>query len=143
MCYHISFEVKLESILDVFPDLVIDHQLDVEFPTASYVNGFNHRPHQVMVRSRKDGKRHLALMMWGFLPAGVKNMAEAEKFWNGYKDESGKWNTGFVTLNAIGEELFDKRLYKHAAMNQRCVIFLDGFYEWKHIFPMGKKRAGA
>src|SRR5688572_31103530 len=39
MCYHVSFEVKLQSITHVFPDLVIDPQLQVEFPTAAYVNG--------------------------------------------------------------------------------------------------------
>ena len=37
----------------------------------------------------------------------IKNMKEAEKIGNGYKDESGKWHTGFITLNAIGEELFE------------------------------------
>lgn len=139
MCYHIAFEVKLESILDVFPDLIIDHQLEVDFPTAAYINGFNHKPHQVMLTSRKDGKRHLALMMWGFLPGYLKNMQDAEKFWNGYKDENGKWRTGFITLNAIGEELFDKPLYKDAALNRRCIIFVDGFFEWYHHFPVGKK----
>ncbi len=139
MCYHIAFEVKLESILDVFPDLVVDHQLDVDFPVASYINGFDHKPHQVMLQSKKDGKRHLALMMWGFLPNGVKNMAEAERFWTGYKDENGKWNKGFITLNAKGEELFDKVLYKSAAAERRCVIFVDGFYEWYHHFPIGKR----
>jgi putative SOS response-associated peptidase YedK len=139
MCYHISFEVKLESVLDYFPDLIVDSQLEVEFPTAAYINGFDHGMHPVMLTGRKDGKKHLAQMMWGFLPNGVKNFEEAEKFWNGYKDENGKWNKGFITLNAVGEELFDKKLYSDAALNRRCVVFVDGFYEWHHYFPIGKK----
>lgn len=139
MCYHISFEVKLESITDYFPDLVIDHQLDVVFPAAAYANGFNHGTQPVMLKGRKDSKRHLGSMMWGYLPNSVKNFEEAEKFWNGYKDESSKWNKGFITLNAKGEELFQKPLYKDAALNRRCILFVDGFYEWHHFFPMGKK----
>jgi len=139
MCYHISFEVKLESITDYFPDIIIDSQLDVNYPTAAYINGFDHGMQQVMLRGRKDSKRHLALMMWGFLPNNVRNFEEADRFWNGYKDDNGRWNKGFITLNAVGEELFDKSLYKDAALNRRCIVFADGFYEWHHYYPMGKK----
>jgi len=139
MCYHISFEVKLESITDIFPDLVVDPQLQMEFSTAAYINGFDHKMHPVMVTSRKDGKRHLAPMIWGFLPNWVKNYEEANKMWNGGYDEKGKYKPGIITLNAIGEEMFEKPMYKDAAQNRRCVIFVDGFYEWHHHFPMSKK----
>lgn len=139
MCYHIAFEVNLESIKDYFPDLIIDPQLEMNFPKAAYVNGFDHGFQPAMLTGRKDSKKHLAAMMWGFLPNGIKNYEAAERFWNGYKDEDGKWKTGFITLNAMGEELFQKTLYKDAALNRRCIIFVDGFYEWHHYFPMGKK----
>jgi putative SOS response-associated peptidase YedK len=139
MCYHVSFEVKLQSIMDVFPDLVVDPQFQIEFQGAAYINGFDHRMHPAMLTSRKDGKRHLAPMMWGFLPNWVKTMEDAAKMWNGYKDESGKYKPGIITLNAIGEEMFDKPMYKDAALNRRCVIFVDGFYEWHHYFPIGKR----
>jgi len=139
MCYHISFQTKLESILDYFPDLVVDPQLSMDFPTAAYINGFDRKPHQVMVTSRKDGKKHLTLMMWGFIPKYIKNGAAAEKFVNGYTDENGRYNQPIITLNAMGEELFDKPMYKEAAQNNRCVVFVDGIYEWQHIFPIGKK----
>lgn len=139
MCYHLSFDVKLESIQDYFPEVVLDNQLDINFPEASYINGFDHLMHPVLRTSSKDGKKHLGLSMWGFLPNGVKNYNEAELFWNGYKDENGKFNKGFVTLNATGEDLLEKRLYKDAALNRRCIVFADGFYEWHHTFPIGKK----
>ena len=57
MCYHISFEVKLESITDLFPDLIINDNLEIEFPTAIYVDGFAHGMRPVMLTSRKDGKK--------------------------------------------------------------------------------------
>ncbi len=139
MCYHISFEVKLESILDYFPDLVIDAQSEMDFMPTAYLNGFNHPPVKCIAKSLKDEKLHLVNMMWGFLPGYIKDFEAAKKFWNGYKDESGKWHTGFVTLNCIGEEMLQKPLYKDAALNRRCIFFMDGFYEWQHYFPIGKK----
>jgi putative SOS response-associated peptidase YedK len=47
---------------------------------------------------------------------------------------------GFTTLNAIGEELFDKRTYKDAAMKRRCLVLSSGFYEWRHYKPTGAKK---
>ncbi len=139
MCYHISFEVKLESVLDYFPELIVDNQLDMEYQPSAYLNGFDHPMVKSIVRSRKDDQLHLASMMWGYLPNNVKNFAEAERFWNGYKDENGKFRTGFITLNAVGEELLIKPLYKDSTLNRRCILLLDGFYEWQHYFPIGKK----
>ncbi len=139
MCYHISFEVKLESVLDYFPDLVVDKQSNIDYPSATYLNGFDHPMVKTLVHSKKDDKLHFPSMMWGFLPGYIKNMEEAERFWNGYKDAEGKWHKGFVTLNAIGEELLEKPLYRDAALNRRCVLLVDGFYEWYHYYPVGKK----
>jgi putative SOS response-associated peptidase YedK len=141
MCYNVSFEVYLQNILDAFPGTLVDAELQDYFPTAPYVNGFDHKMHPVMVTGRKDGQRHLASMMWGFVPNWVKNMEEAARMWNGYKDESGKYRPGIITLNAIGEEMLDKPMYKDAAANRRCIVFADAFYEWHHHFPIGKRGA--
>ena len=140
MCYHISFQLNLESILDYFPDVIIDHQLDVQFPTASYINGFNHPDVPVVLRSRKDEALHLAKMLWGYLPNGIKNFDEAARFWNGYRDEKGNWKKGFVTLNAVGEDILSHRgMWRDAALNRRCIVIADGMFEWRHVFPIGKK----
>ena len=61
MCYHISFEVNLESIVDYFPDIIIDPQLEINFPKAAYVNGFDHGFQPAMLTGRKDGKKHFPL----------------------------------------------------------------------------------
>jgi putative SOS response-associated peptidase YedK len=45
-----------------------------------------------------------------------------------------------TTLNAIGEELLlPGKMYREAALKRRCLFLSTGFYEWRHIFPMGKK----
>lgn len=140
MCYHVSVEVEMESILDVFPDLVVPEvQLEVQFQKTAYQNGFDHKTGLLMLRSRKTQKRHLAEMMWGFVPDHIKNMEEAERFWNGYRDEKGLWHKGYITLNAVGEELFEKTMYAESALTRRCILFVDSFYEWHHHYPIGKK----
>ena len=139
MCYHISSQVQTESLLEYFPDLVTDNYSEPENQPAAYLNGFDHPMVKTIVAGRKDHRRHLASMLWGFLPANVKNMEEAEMFWNGYADAQGRWHKGLITLNAIGEELLQKPLYADAALRRRCILFIDGFYEWHHYFPIGKK----
>lgn len=140
MCYHISFEVKLESITDFFPNLVVDDQTKLDFSSSPHFNGHNHPMVNVIVKSRKDDSWHLTKMLWGFLPTGgVPNYESALKFWNGYKTEEGKYQTGFITLDARGEELLEKRLYAKAARTQRCIILIDGFYEWHHRPKIGAK----
>jgi putative SOS response-associated peptidase YedK len=42
-----------------------------------------------------------------------------------------------MTANAKAETIFEKKLYKSAILNNRCIIALDGFYEWRHV--LGKK----
>ena len=140
MCYHISFQVNLESILDYFPDLIVDNQLDVNFPVSSYLNGFDHPSVPVVLRGRKDNKLHLANMVWGYLPNGIKNYAEAERFWNGYTDERGQYHKGLITLNAIGEEILQfNKMYRDAALNRRCILTCDGMYNGSICILLAKK----
>src|SRR4051812_29704978 len=112
MCYHISTEVSVESIIKVFPDVIIDPQLKLEFPSQPYLNGFDHPEIPVIVKSRKRDETRLVHMTWGFLPSSVENWKAAERFWNGYTDANGKWVTGFTTLNAVGAELLQKKMYR-------------------------------
>ncbi len=63
-----------------------------------------------------------------------------KKFREGYKDEKGKFHTPVTTINAMGEEmLLPGKMYRETALKRRCLIISSGFYEWLHIFPVGKK----
>ncbi len=46
----------------------------------------------------------------------------------------------FNTLNATSERLLESRLYKNAALKQRCLILSSGFYEWRHFKPEQAKK---
>lgn len=80
------------------------------------------------------------MMEWGFIPHYIPNREAAEKFRRGGYDDNGKYRPPITTLNAIGEELLlPGKMYRDAALKRRCLFVSTGFFEWRHIFPLGKK----
>lgn len=61
-----------------------------------------------------EGKRQFALVRWGLLPPWVKD----PKIFT-------------LLINARGETVNDKPAFKNAMKRRRCLIPVDGFYEWK------------
>lgn len=60
-------------------------------------------------------------MTWGFVPAWARNPEEAAKLANS-------------TLNARCETLYELPSFRDAAeAGQRCLLFVDAFYEWQHV----------
>lgn len=57
---------------------------------------------------------------WGLVPQWVRDKEQQNKIWNN-------------TLNARGETLFSKPSFKESARNNRCIIYVDGFYEHHHF----------
>ena len=67
-----------------------------------------------------EGKRQLALVRWGLIPAWVKDPR------------------GFTLLiNARGDTAAEKPAFRAAMKRRRCLFPADGFYEWK---PDGKNK---
>lgn len=61
-----------------------------------------------------DNKRQLRFLKWGFIP-----------FWA--KDES----IGQKLINAKAETILEKPSFRSAFKSSRCIIPVNGFYEWK------------
>src|SRR5204862_3843225 len=61
-----------------------------------------------------EGKRQLALVRWGLIPAWVKDP-----------------RTFSLVMNARGESVLDKPAFRNAMKYRRCLFPADGFYEWK------------
>ena len=78
-------------------------------------------------------------MQWGFLPSNIKDQAAADRFRNGYKDQSGKFIPGFTTLNIVGEEILQKTMFRESALQRRCLVLSSGFYEHRHVIEIGKR----
>jgi putative SOS response-associated peptidase YedK len=68
-----------------------------------------------------EGKRQLALVRWGLIPAWVKDP-----------------RTFSLLINARGESVLEKPAFRNAMKRRRCLIPADGFYEWK--VEGGRKR---
>ncbi len=89
-----------------------------------------------------EGKEDIELveMEWGFIPHYIRNREELLKMRLGGVDEkTKKYKPAIVTLNAIGEELFDKVTYKQAAQERHCLVVSSGFFEWRHINTINKR----
>jgi len=67
-----------------------------------------------------DGCRRLAMLRWGLVPAWAKDPSIAPKL-----------------INARAEGLADKSSFRAAFERRRCLVPVDGFYEWQ---PAGKKK---
>lgn len=87
---------------------------------ASYsLSAFNHDNLPVITPERE-----LDFFSWGFIQPTKSDDKESAEI-------------KFMTANAKAETIFEKKLYKEAILNKRCIIALDGFYEWRHV--LGKK----
>ena len=63
-----------------------------------------------------DGERQFALVRWGLIPAWVKDPRAFS-----------------LLINARGESVNDKPVFKNAMKRRRCLFPADGFYEWKPV----------
>ena len=86
-------------------------------PVNGVYNGFSHPIVNVITEENPKDLQHF---MWGLIPSWAKD------------DNIKKY-----TLNARHETLKTKPSFKNA---KRCLIFADGFYEWKWLDKQGKKK---
>lgn len=96
---------EIEKKLVPFTDLPLFH-----------ASGFQH-PKLLVYTDRSPEIPEVST--WGLIPHWVKDSAQQKKFWNN-------------TLNARGETIFEKPAFRDAATYNRCIIYVDGFYEHHH-----------
>jgi len=86
-------------------------------PLTGFYNGFVHP--KVSCITEND-PHNISNLSWGLIPEWSK------------KEDIKKY-----TLNARIETINEKPSFKSA---KRCIIFSDGFYEWKWLDPKGRKK---
>lgn len=79
-----------------------------------YDTGFSFPDIPVITSERPDT---LQLYTWGLIPFWVKAPEQAESLRK-------------QTLNARGEDIYEKPAFRNAAKRQHCLILLDGFFEY-------------
>lgn len=93
-------------------------------PVPNHPARFNVAPTQdslVVRRNPETGARHLDLLRWGLVPIWAKDPA-----------------IGSRMINARSESVAEKPAFRDAYAKRRCLVPIDGFYEWAPI--EGQKR---
>jgi putative SOS response-associated peptidase YedK len=82
---------------------------------------YNIAPSQAVVAMLRDAtaERHFLRMRWGLVPTWSKS--------RGAKGEP----AARPLINARAETVADKPSFRGAFAERRCVVFADGFYEWR------------
>jgi putative SOS response-associated peptidase YedK len=138
MCYYNGQKVTRSEFIRL-------KNLEKVIAKYSFINrdlliGFDYGKSAVLKRIDGVEDFEIVEMEWGFLPGYIRNREQAARFRTGYKKENGQWQEPILTLNAMSEEmLLPKKMYREAALARRCLILSSGFYEWRHVFPIGKK----
>ncbi|HYO69434.1 MAG TPA: SOS response-associated peptidase [Archangium sp.] len=75
---------------------------------------YNLAPTQLMPVVINDGERMLDAYRWGLIPSWAKEAAIGNKL-----------------INARGETVAEKPSFRSALKRRRCLVLVDGWYEWK------------
>ena len=136
MCYYRGLTITNQDVLKI-QDFELDlRQYDIEELVA---DGFAYANTPVII-PKQDCGCELVLMEWGFLPSYLPSRDAVNNFRRGYTDEKGKFHPPMTTLNAIGEDLLlPQKMFRNAALKRRCLFISTCFYEWRHVYPLGKK----
>jgi putative SOS response-associated peptidase YedK len=113
MCGLYSFRKSPEETRSLF-----DFVEQPDFPPRQFVTPGS----PIAIVRLEQGKRHFALVRWGFVPSWVKEI-----------------QPGKPLINARGETAAEKPSFRNAFKRRRCLIPADGFYEWQGDVP-GKKQ---
>ena len=114
MCYNVQIKSKIGQYENRFQAKVGQPTL---FNSGSEISGFTFPKLPVI---REPGK--IEMLSWGLIP-----------HWS--KDESIRKNT----LNARVETLTEKPSFQNVT-TQRCLVLIDGFYEWQWLTNSGSKK---
>jgi putative SOS response-associated peptidase YedK len=105
MCGRFTLTVDPADLQAAFPGFT--------FPMQSAPR-FNIAPTQPILALPNDGKSKADYFTWGLIPVWAKDPS-----------------IGSRLINARAETLAEKSSFRGAYKYKRCLIFADGFYEWK------------
>jgi putative SOS response-associated peptidase YedK len=110
MCGRSSLTKVEKEIESRFNALFYTEELEKYNPLPNY----NVAPTQMMPVITSEDKHHLHIFRWGLIPFWAKNK-----------------NIGAKMINARFESLSEKPVFKKLLTSKRCLVPMDGFYEWK------------
>ncbi|MFN8352927.1 MAG: SOS response-associated peptidase [Spirosomataceae bacterium] len=87
-----------------------------EVAPKGQLSGFDH-PRLPLITSQATDQ--IQYLEWGLIPAWA-SAEQAKTLVN-------------QTLNAKTETVFEKPSFRDAILTQRCLVLVDGFFEWQHV----------
>lgn len=123
MCYDIkaSLEAQLKRAQKNQDLKAIEEIIEKLAPLTDlplhHASGFSHP--DVLIYTGED-PLYPIVATWGLIPHWVKSEEQQKKIWNS-------------TLNARVETIFEKPAFRASAIEKRCVVYVDGFYEHHHF----------
>lgn len=117
MCYRTTQVSKAYEYADYYKAR-LNPNIEIEDIVYYHANGFAH-PNLVTI-SAKDGVKEAERMQWGLMPNWKKPFADMIKLSNN-------------TLNAKSETVFDLASFKGSILTKRCILPVEGFYEYKEV----------
>lgn len=127
MCYYNRLIVPVQQAFNI-------GDFSIEWPAAlrqdhPMQSGFEFGDWPIIVWSSEKNQPEMVNAHWEFLAPWTRSLKAAE---------AGR--AQYTTLNAVGENIFESRLYKEAALHRRCLVLSSGFYEWRHWKPADAKK---
>lgn len=116
MCFNISLTHAGQDVSDRF-----DANFENEFFQIYHSSAFRFPDHPLVCI---DDPTRFRYVRWGLVPHWVKDSKKAD----GMRP---------MTLNARSETVFEKPSFRHAVLENRCLIPVDGFFEYREV--NGKK----
>ena len=125
MCYDVSLGlsalIKYAKHRQDDPNKIAELQKElalwrIEEHQHFHSSGYNHPSLLVFTNEEPETPHFYA---WGLIPSWCKDAKSAILFSN-------------QSLNARGETIFEKPMFKSSARNRRCIIYVDGFFEYHH-----------
>ena len=123
MCFHLKAtkESQLSKAVRLGNQQLVNEIKSKLIPETDlplfHASGFSH-PKLLIYTT--DSVKPFEVAFWGLVPNWIKDNNAAKKIWNS-------------TLNARSETIFEKPSFKDAIRNKRCIIYVDGFYEFHHF----------
>jgi putative SOS response-associated peptidase YedK len=113
MCYHSSVPERTE-LDDLFDYAVRTDEWETYY---HYLNGYSHKSVPVL---RTEDPSAISKYSWGLVASWAKDKEKADMLRKG-------------CLNAKSEEIWETASYRNIIQKKRCLIFFNGFYEFRHV----------
>jgi putative SOS response-associated peptidase YedK len=105
MCGRYALSLDAIELQEAFPDFIFPTQIEPRYNIA---------PSQPILVVPNNGTHRVDYMIWGLIPSWAKDASIGNRM-----------------VNARAETLAEKPSFRSAYKYHRCLIFANGFYEWK------------